>query len=249
MRPAKVVAIVGGVLLTLLGLALFAPGLFLFWVHGTQRDSAGFYETPDRVVSTSAYAVASPDVDLGIEPLNWEWVREGAAGTVRVAAESRSSTPLFIGIGPSDRVSEYLSDVAHDEVTDMSVWSRRVDYRHADGGAPRSAPGEQDFWVVEQEGLGTQTLEWQAQSGSWTAVMMNADGSARVAADLSVGAEIGLLLYIAIGLTSAGAVLLAFGIFLAVVGVMSPRPAPPVSPSPPPGYVSQVGPEPTGTAV
>ncbi len=52
MRPAKIVAIVVGALLVLIGLGLLAPGGFLLGIYGTQRDDSGFFETSGRVVST-----------------------------------------------------------------------------------------------------------------------------------------------------------------------------------------------------
>jgi hypothetical protein len=245
MRPAKIAAIVGGILLVLIGLALILPGGFLFWAYGTQRDSAGFYETSSRVLSTNAYALTTPNVDLGTGPWNWTWIPKGGTAAVRIEAESTGSAPLFIGIGPTDRVSEYLSGVAHDEVTNFAPWSRAVDYRHTGGGAPRSVPGQQDFWVAKQEGSGSQTLEWQVQGGNWTAVMMNADGSAEITAAVSLGARFGALLYIAIGLTVVGVVLLAVGVVLIVLGARRPRPPSTVGQALPPEYSPEV--RPTGT--
>jgi hypothetical protein len=242
MRPAKIAAIVGGVLLVIIGLAAFVPGGFLFWAHGTQRDSAGFYETSSHVLSTSAYALTTPDVDLDAEPWNWRWIPKGATAAVRIGAESASSAPLFIGIGPTDRVSQYLAGVAHDEVTNFAPWSKAIEYRHTDGGAPRSAPGEQDFWVATQEGSGTQSLEWQVQGGNWTAVIMNADGSAQVAASVGLGARFGALMYIALGLTVAGVFLLAVGTVLIVLGARRPRSAYSAPQAPPPGYSPEVRP-------
>ena len=37
--------------------------------------------------------------------------------------------------------------------------------------------GQKNFWAAKQEGTGTQSVEWAVQSGNWTAVLMNADGS------------------------------------------------------------------------
>jgi hypothetical protein len=52
---------------------------------------------------------------------------------------------------------------------------------------------------------------------------MNANGSERVAADLSIGAELPILLWVWIGTLAAGGVLLAVGIFLIVLGVRRRR--------------------------
>jgi len=226
MRPAKVVSIVFGVLLVLIGLALVLPGGFLLWLHDTQRDSEGFYNTSNRVLTTEAYALVTPNVDLGSEPWSWSWVPRGETAAVHIRAESTSGVPLFMGIGPTDRVDAYLSGVAYDEVEvdGFAPWRSSVDYRHSAGGAPATAPGQQDFWVATREGTGDQTLEWAVQGGNWTAVIMNADGSARVSTSVSLGARFGGLLYIAIGITAGGVILLGLGVLLIALGARRPRP-------------------------
>jgi hypothetical protein len=233
MRPAKIAAIVGGVLLVLIGLALLLPGGFLLWLHGTQRDSDGFYTTPSRVLTTNAYALTTPDVDLGSEPWTWVWLPKGDAAAVRIQAESTGDAALFIGIGPTDRIAEYLSGVAHDEVkvTGSAPWHASVEYRRIDGEAPRSAPAQQDFWVATAEGSGSQTLDWPVQAGRWTAVMMNVDGTAQLTAAVTLGARFGALVYIAIGITVGGVVLLAVGILLIVLGARRRRTEPPAGPA------------------
>jgi hypothetical protein len=249
MRPAKIVAIVIGALLVLIGLGLLVPGGFLLTVYGTMRDSSGFFETSSRVVSSAGYALVTPDVDLNLGP-GPSWVPTGARAAVRIRAISDDSTPLFIGIGPTDEVSRYFSDVAHDEVTDFGWWSAAVKYRYYDGGPPPSPPAEQTFWVAQQQGSGSQTMDWEIRSGNWTAVVMNADASTPVRADVSLGARFGLLLPIGIGLTVAGIVLLAVGIVLIVLGARRPRPPLPAQPVPygtgPPPTSPGPGPPPAG---
>ena len=77
MRPAKIVAIVLGALLVLIGLALLVSGVFLLAIYGTQRDSSGFFETSDRVVSTTGHALVTPDVDLNLGPGLADWTPTG----------------------------------------------------------------------------------------------------------------------------------------------------------------------------
>jgi hypothetical protein len=240
MRAGKIVAIVVGVLLVLIGLGLLAPGGFLLTVYGTMRDSSGFFETSSRVVSSTGHALVTPDVDLNLGP-GPGWVPTGARAAVRIRAISDESTPIFIGIGPTDQVSQYFNGVAYDEVTDFGWWSANVKYEYFDGGAPSSPPGTQSFWVAQQEGPGSQTLDWEVQSGNWTAVVMNADAGAPVRANVSLGARFGLLLPIGIGLTVAGVVLLAVGILLIVLGAR--RPKPPLATQP-----TAAGPGPAPTA-
>jgi hypothetical protein len=221
MRAGKIAAIVVGALLVLISLALILPGGFLLWVHGTQRDEGGFYATSGRVLSSDGYALVTPDVHLDSEP--WSWLSDDEAATVRFRADSNGDTPIFIGIGPADEVAHYLANVAHDEVTDVDGWFQAVDYRHLTGGAPLTTPDRQDFWVAKQEGSGELTLEWPLEGGDWTAVMMNADGSAHVTSSVSVAGRLNILLPIGVGLAGAGIVLLAIGIVLIVLGARRDR--------------------------
>jgi hypothetical protein len=69
--------------------------------------------------------------------------------------------------------------------------------------------------VVQASGAGRQTLDWNAESGDWTVVVMNADASAGVSTDVRVGARFPDLGTFAGGALIAAAVLLAVG-FLAV---------------------------------
>jgi hypothetical protein len=221
MRPAKIVAIVIGALLILIGIGLLVPGSLLLWLNNAGRDGQGFFMTSTRSLGSEGYALTTPEVDLGMGP--GDWVPAGGVGTLRIRATSPGGDPVFIGIGPADEVSAYLDGVAYDEVTNLGWFSSSVEYRTYAGGAPPAPPGQQTFWIVKQEGLDTQTLEWDLQGGNWTAVLMNADASAPVDARVSLGAHFDILLPIGIGMTVAGVVLLAVGIVLIVLGARRPR--------------------------
>jgi uncharacterized membrane protein len=210
MRPAKIVAIIIGAVLVLIGFVLFVPGVFLLGAYGAFKDDSGFLQTSTRTASTSGYALVSPDVDLNIGPNGWQWVPTGGRLAVRILASSTDSKDVFIGIGPSDQVAEYLQGVAYDEISEYGWTSSNVGYRHFDGGAPPSPPGDQD-------------LQWDILDGNWTAVIMNADASAAVAVDMSLGAKFGILLAIGIVVTIVGFIFLVAGIVLIVLGARRPR--------------------------
>lgn len=231
MRPAKIVAIVIGVLLILISLAFLGSGSFVTWLGG-HTDSNGFLSITDNHLSSSGYALTSPNVELKFG--SSDWIPGG--GLVEIRATPSGTAPIFVGIGPTDQVAGYLNGVAYDEVANLGWFRSSVDLVHHEGGAPASAPGQQNFWAAKQEGTGTQSVEWAVQSGNWTAVLMNADGSAPVSASLRLGARLGFLLPLGIGLLVAGVVLLAVGILLVVLGARRPRP--PVEPVYPggPGY-------------
>jgi hypothetical protein len=61
--------------------------------------------------------------------------------------------------------------------------------------------------VVSAEGPGTQSLSWEVEEGEWTAVVMNADGSAAVDVTAEGGVKIPILLAAGIGILVAGLLL------------------------------------------
>jgi hypothetical protein len=110
------------------------------------------------------------------------------------------------------------------------------------GGPPAGPPAAQDIWVAQTSGSGTQTLEWTPADGSWTVVVMRADGSADVAATISVGATVPGLTAVAAGLLAGGVLVLGIGALLIALALRRARahgtppvPTGPSSPPPPAG--------------
>jgi hypothetical protein len=80
--------------------------------------------------------------------------------------------------------------------------------------------------------VGTQTLTWKVREGDWSVVLMNADGSRGVAADVDLGAKLSFLLWVAIGLLIGGVLVSVGSTALIVLAARRPRP-PPTPPAPP----------------
>jgi hypothetical protein len=141
-------------------------------------------------------------------------------GTIRLTGESSvSGTPLFIGIGPADDVAAYLDGVAHDDVSNIELSPFSAEYSTQPGGAPAEEPTSQTFWTESVSGTGTQTLTAEVPAGEWSVVVMNADGSADVGADLSVGATLPIIGWAAFSALVIGGVLLLAGIVLVLLGL------------------------------
>ena len=130
-----------------------------------------------------------------------------------------SGTSLFIGIGPADDVAAYLDGVGHDEVSDIEVSPFSAEYWAQPGGAPAAAPTEQTFWTESVSGSGTQTMTTDLPAGDWSVVVMNADGSAGVDANISVGATLPIIGWIALSALVIGGVLVLAGIILVLLGL------------------------------
>ena len=213
----RVVLVILGSLLALIGAGLLAGGCGLVWADQTQRDDDGFLSTPTERFEASSYAIVSEPIDLveaDTEGVDW-LLSEDVLGDVRVQA---ADGDLFVGIGPTSEVEAYLGGVEHHVLTDVDYHPFRADYDLRSGDAPTGRPGEQDFWAASASGSGEQTLTWNLESGNWSAVIMNGDASSGIAADVSVGVEADFLIWLAIGLLVAGAIFLLGGAGLIYLG-------------------------------
>jgi Domain of unknown function (DUF4389) len=217
-RAGGVVLVVIGSVLALLTIGLLAGGGFLMWADRTQRDASGYLTSGTGSLAAPSYAIASTNLDLNFSDRRWP-VDQNALGTVRITASGTSPAGVFIGIAPRADALTYLNGVAYESVSDLQVLPYRVTYRSHDGGAPE-LPSSQSFWQAEASGTGTQTLSWRVAPGQWIVVLMNADGSRGVAADVSVGATAPFLFAIALGLLIGGGVALLLAVLLLTIGII-----------------------------
>jgi hypothetical protein len=237
----RVVLIVLGVIGVLFGLAVMASGGFLLWADRTQRDD-GYLTTPTKRFETQTYALTRSRLDVDTHGESWV-LNESWFGKIRIRAGSPDGKTLFVGIGPQAEVARYLGDVAHANVQDVDFDPFRATYFSVSGGAPRGPPTAQTFWAASASGVGTQTLTWKVRDGDWSVVLMNADGSRGVAADVDLGAKLSFLLWVGIGLLIGGAFVVGGSAALAVLAARRPPPAP-VAPAASPGPEATPSPEP-----
>jgi hypothetical protein len=212
MKPARIVLLVIGSLVSLIGGALLVGGTVLGWALATQRDDAGFFTTTEERFATDSYALTSDDLDLG-DPGPDDWWADRELATVRLDVDAAGPGDVFVGIAPDEDVERFLADVPHDEVTSVSYRPFEAEYRreHVGGGQEPSPPGDEAFWVASTTGTGRQSLEWDVEPGTWAIVVMNADAGRGVVADIEFGVRVEYLVPVAIGLVVAGIVLLGLG--------------------------------------
>jgi hypothetical protein len=207
----RITALVIGALLVLLSLVLLGAGGTALWADRTQRDG-GYATTDVHEFSTSGSALATVSTELGSAGVGWFYAPT-LLGDVRIqVTPTTPSGPLFVGIGPSTEVDRYLAGVNHTVITEF--WGDKTEV--VEGGLPASLPGTQDFWMASATGSGPQTLVWDPADGSWTVVVMNADGRPGIDVGADLGAKVPALPWIALGFLAAGAIFLAGGAFLIV---------------------------------
>jgi hypothetical protein len=205
----RITALVSGALLVLVSLALLGGGGTALWADRTQRD-AGYLTTDVHEFSTLGSALVTEPTDLGSVGTGWLY-SPTLLDKVRIRVTSVSpGSALFVGIGPSTDVDRYLAGVNHTRISDF--WTDSM--QPVGGSVLGSAPGTQNFWVASDTGTGSRTLTGDPTAGSWSVVVMNADGRAGVDVEADLGATMPALLWIAVGVLAAGTVFGVGGVLL-----------------------------------
>ncbi len=234
MNAGRIVLLTVGSVVSLLALAVLAGGVALLVANHTERDSTGFFSSSAESYETGGYALISDDLDLGTAGPDWLF-EKGRLATLRVRGAGTNGRELFIGIAPTKRVKTYLAGTSYDVVTDVDFDPFAVTYRSVAGTSAPRPPKASGIWTATATGAGRQSLEWKVAKGDWSAVVMNADASRGVDASISLGAKIGLIFWLALGLVLFGVLLLAGGGTMIYFGVrrrreVAPSPAVPSMP-------------------
>jgi hypothetical protein len=229
MRAGKVVLLVVGSLILIIGIGLLIGGGTLVGVDLAFTDEDGFLTAPPAKLARDTYAVTAEVLLEG----DWIWwYKHPANAQVRMTGEG----PIFLGIAARADADAYLAEVSYARTGDLDLRSYRkdrvwtTDYRDVVGPNAPAPPTEQTFWRASVYGEGTQTLRWTIEPGDWALVAMNADGSRGIELEGTFGVEAPWLLGLGIGVLAGGVFLLAVG--LAVVLIVARQARAGVGPAP-----------------
>jgi hypothetical protein len=112
--------------------------------------------------------------------------------------------------------------VPYTTVDDVEVSPFEADYtRHAGNRHPAS-PEHAGIWAASSEGSGRQAIDWEIDDGDWSVVVMNADGSLGVDADIRAGASLPFLDELGWSAIGSGAFALIIGLGLIALAVRRP---------------------------
>jgi hypothetical protein len=214
MKAGRIALITTGSLAALLAAGILAGAV---WALNANSDSAGYVVTGDHHAQTVTHGFVSDDLDVDSD---FDWILDRGP-QLRITAES--SEPLFIGVARSNEVERYLAAVEYDRVTDVDVDPFAFTTERHPGTTSPADPTSQTIWAASASGSGLQRLDWDAEGGDWSVVVMNADGSAGVDAEVSLGAHVPHLVWIGIGGVIGGSLLVALAAGLIYLGA---RPAP-----------------------
>lgn len=213
----RLAAVITGGVLASIALMSLAVGAGFSWLDG-RKDADGYYMTSSEHFSTSTYALATENLDVDDD------VPGELSGNVRLEVRPGGEKPVFVGIARSRDVRDYLAMSAHATLTDVDVDPFTADYRTSDGTRAPGAPATRDIWAAKTQGSGPQRLDWDVEGGDWSAVVMNADGSPAVDADVAVGSDLPLVGTLATAfLVLGGMGLLTGSVLIAGAFIAPPR--------------------------
>jgi hypothetical protein len=217
----RIVALVLGALLLIPALGLLIGGGALLWVDNVSRSDDGYVLSPTDTFTSDGYALRSERIDLSNGA---DWVPlSSSLGTARVDVTGTGpSQDVFVGIASVADATRYLDGVSGTVIDDLGFADQAQITHLLRGGPPSAPPGDQDFWITQSSGSGTQQLSWSPAQGNWMLVIMNADGSASVAVDARIGATLPALDGLAWGVLIAGIVLTLIAGLVIVLAVRRP---------------------------
>ena len=193
---------IGAWVAAVLGVLVLAAGVTAIWADTSKRDDNGYFSANAHRYQTHTRAIATESIKVGSYVPTW------LAGKVRL--DVSGDKPLFVGIAPKATVDAYLARVEHTDATDLGFDPFKVTYVDQRGTVDPGRPASEPFWAAAVSGTSS-PLKWRLRSGTWSIVVMNADGSRGVAATVGVGVKVPALLWVGIGLTLFGGALLAVG--------------------------------------
>ena len=123
--------------------------------------------------------------------------------------DSRNSKPVFVGVARSKDVEDYLGATDLRRAHRRRLLAVRAELPRAHRPRHRRSRPRGLLDRLSRTGRAPQTLNWEAEDGKWSVVVMNADGSRGVDAGVSAGAKIDWLGPVGWALVGVGTLMLA----------------------------------------
>lgn len=214
-RKDRTVPVIIGAALATIGSVIALGGGGVLAIAGTDGTLNSGTEEISTPTSALVSEVATIDYTEGVSTL---------VGNPRVRADLdalEGRPDVFVGVGRAADVDRYLKSVAVDKVTDFDIEPFSLMKDRQPGTARAKPPASQSFWVAKSSGR-SPSIDWKVRDGNYRIVVMNADGSRRVAADAGFELKIPSLSSIALVALIVGLVMVGGAIALIVPSIGGP---------------------------
>ena len=201
---ARTALTAAGAIVLVLGAIVLAAGGTVLWQTG--KSDGGYISSGTHRFDTASHAIVTDGLKVDSDVPRWLIAR------TRITATSFDGKPVFVGVARKHDVDAYLADVSRSQIRNLEYSPFAVDYAKRAGTASPAPPASRSIWAVSTSGTGEQELTWRIRSGEWRVVLMNADGSSGVSADVKVGGRIDHVVPVALGVTGGGLLILLLGV-------------------------------------
>lgn len=210
------------VVLLITSFGLIMGGTSIRAIQNLLVDEDGYLISDPAEIDVSGYAIVLENMEFDIDPVAWRWLQNrGGFLTFKIVTESNNPTKeVFVGVARKQDVASYLSDMEYQRIMDVNFDEDEFDFTLSDsdlvlhpGAAPSAPPLVHSYWVVHGSDTESQEIIWEPQAGNYYVVIMNADGSEGIEADIQIGAKVPFF-------GSIGNILFTAGIFVGAIGVL-----------------------------
>jgi LPXTG-motif cell wall-anchored protein len=224
-RRRKVIFVIASILLVAFGLIALVSGAAVAYLNmGT--DSEGYALSEKYQIETSSNALALWVAPLRITGVFSALDSSNIAATKWVVTTSEPAKEVFVGWAKASDVESYLSGFSY-ETPDKGWHWQTIPYAPEidvpstaiyNQGTPSIPPAEESFWTNKAATTNSAEIKWDpvwdSTKGMNVVVVMNADGSSAVNADIQLGFKVPILSWLPYLLIPIGILLLVLGLLL-----------------------------------
>ncbi len=220
MSIGKLIALIFGLFFLFIGIVITFSGVAVYAVSNVYTDNQGYFTSPEyHLTPENATAVVFSDININIDNNAPQWIQTDLGKIVQIRMQLSSSQDYFIGVGPTADVDSYLANVPYAKITDFN-WNTGLQLSSiinpsGTGNLTNNVPGSQTFW--DANGTQSDILNWIPKQGSWTFVVMKANGASGVDVGIKAGAKVPILTPIATFLVIFGFMLIILAIVIFIV--------------------------------
>ena len=227
----RVIAVVLGGLMIVVGLPLAFAGTALMGVTSAMDDGSGYIGVRGFDFETDTQALVFKEMhveDLVIDRIDGVIVRRWAPMPLdflkmKFTFESNNGKEVFVGIIDEAHALSYLGASRYETVTEFKMESIDgnpfIAYQVHGGEVITVNPQSINVWEAYETGRDV-NLEWEPEGGDYWVVIMNADLTSGVDVDSGVGVRMPFLSFIGQGILLGGIVCLAIGGVIVYVGAV-----------------------------
>jgi hypothetical protein len=224
--PKKEVAfIIAAVLLCAFGLNALVGGAYVLYLN-SGTDSEGYALSQTYPITTASNAFT-----LWVAPMHgtgsFSWLgNTNIAATKWVVSTSNQEQLIFAGWGKASNVEPYLNAFSFETPQNWNwhtePYKPQIDIpsttAYNQGINPTRPPTQENFWTKTATTTNTTAIywdpNWDAKEGMNSIVIMNADGSSGIHANIQLGFKVPILGWLPYLLIPAGILLLTPGLLL-----------------------------------